>query len=124
MRLEIKTGLLIALLPLSFGLAAKEPPLPIRSGTYTFQHKYAEHPSMPSFPLTVIIKGHHISLVNKTESQVFPKGEIASGTLMWHAKSNQWIIGDDNSERFAEDVGGCSAGPEVVDLKKKIYWTC
>ena len=69
--------------------SAKEPPLPIPSGIYTFQHKYAEQPDMPSFALTATIKGRRIALVNKTESQVFPKGEIASGTLMWHTKSKQ-----------------------------------
>ena len=26
--------------------------------------------------------------------------------------------------RTATEVGGCSDGPEVVDLKKRIYWTC
>ena len=28
------------------------------------------------------------------------------------------------SSPVAEAVGGCSDGPEVVDLEKRIYWTC
>jgi hypothetical protein len=127
MQFKISSISLLFLILFSFVVSAKtplNPNLPIRSGTYKFQHKFAEHPSMPSIALTATIKGRYISLDNKMESQVFPKGNIASGKLMWHAKSKQWIIGNSKQERFAEEVGGCSNGPEVVDLKKRIYWTC
>lgn len=54
----------------------------------------------------------------------FPKGTIAEGTLMWHPKTKEWIIGLEAGDRDAVEVGGCSDGPEVVDLKKRIFWTC
>ena len=104
--------------------AAADPQLPIRSGQYTFQHRFAEQPEMRLEPIVAKISGRHIVLINKAQFGVFPKGIIEAGILMWHAKSKQWIIGDSNSDRFADDVGGCSTGPAVVDLKKKIYWTC
>lgn len=100
------------------------PALPLRSGVYTFKHKFAEQPDMPSLVLTARIRGHHIVLINRSASEVFPKGVIAEGTLMWHAASRQWIIATSKTDRHAKDVGGCSAGPDVVDLRKKIYWTC
>jgi hypothetical protein len=103
---------------------AAEPALPLRSGRYAFQHRFAEQPEMPSIPLLARISGHHIVLINRTPSAVFPKGVIAEGTLMWHARSGQWIIGDKASDRDAEEAGGCSDGPEVVDLVRLIYWTC
>jgi hypothetical protein len=103
---------------------AKEPALPIASGQYKFEHRFAEQPNMKSIPLLVVIKGRKIALINQTQSKVFPIGNIADGTLMWHATSEQWIIGLSKADRTAAHVGGCSDGPEVVDLRKKIYWTC
>ncbi len=117
---------LIALVALATAAAAfaAEPELPIRPGQYAFRHKFAEQPDMRSIPLVARISGRLIVLINEVQSNVFPKGVIAEGTLMWHAKSGQWIIGEDESDRQAEDVGGCSDGPDVVDLEHKIYWTC
>ena len=79
---------------------------------------------MPSITLTAKISGHRIKLINNSQSNVFPKGVIASGKLMWHSSSSQWIIGNSKSDQFAKEAGGCSDGPEVVDLQLKIYWTC
>ncbi len=104
--------------------AGAAPPLPIRSGQYTFQHRFAEHPTVKSISFTAKINGTHIVLINKAKSDVFPKGVIAEGTLMWHAGSGQWIIGQEASDQLVKDVGGCSDGPEIIDLQKKIYWTC
>ena len=103
---------------------AQAPRLPIRSGQYVFHLKDAEFPNMPGIALTAKISGHHIVLIHKGTSSIYPKGVIAEGELMWHAKSRQWIIGQTNSDRYANEVGGCSAGPDVVDLPKRIYWTC
>ena len=104
--------------------AASTPRQPLRSGTYTFQHKFAEHPDMASITLTAKISGGRIKLINKSQSSIFPLGVIASGKLMWHSSTSQWIIVQDRSDELANDVGGCSGGPEVVDLQLKIYWTC
>ena len=102
----------------------REPELPIGSGTYQFKHKFAEHPSMPSIDVTVTIEGRQIKVVNERETSVFPEGIIAEGVLYWHPGSRQWIIGDSQSDREAAEVGGCSDGPEVVDLIGRVYWTC
>jgi len=104
--------------------AETEPPVPIKPGQYTFQHKLAEHPTLPSFRLNATIRGSHIVLTNPAPSGPFPAGVLAEGELMWHAGSKQWIIGTKASDRKELDVGGCSDGPEVVDLVGKIYWTC
>ena len=104
--------------------SATEPPIPIKSGEYTFQHRFAEHPTMPSFRLRAKVDGSHIVLTNPAPSGPFPAGVLAEGELMWHAASKQWIIGSHASDRSVGDVGGCSDGPEVVDLVGKVYWTC
>ncbi len=101
-----------------------EPSLPIASGHYVFQHRFAEQPSIPSIRLNVTISGTHIVVVNPRASDPFPAGILAEGELMWHAGSGQWIIGDKSADRSAREAGGCSDGPEVIDLAGKVYWTC
>ena len=79
---------------------------------------------MRSIKLIAEIIDDHIQLTNADSDDVFDFGVIEEGTLMWHALSEQWIIGDSEEDRYASDVGGCSAGPSVVDLVKLEYWTC
>jgi len=104
--------------------AAEEPLIPLPTGRYEFKHRFAEHPDMSSLKLIAEIIGDHIELTNSDSDAVFPFGLIEEGTLMWHVASQQWIIGDSDEDRNAADVGGCSAGPSVVDLVKLEYWTC
>ena len=99
-----------------------QPPLP--SGDYVFAHRFAEHPDIPSTEFSVQIRGRHVTITNNGPTDVFPRGLIEEGTLMWHAKSGQWIIGTDAADANAADVGGCSDGPSVIDLQRKTYWTC
>ena len=104
--------------------SSKEPPLP--SGDYVFTHKFAEaeQSSIPSIKVDVQIRGRHIVLINNDRTDVFPAGLLEEGTLMWHAASSQWIIGRDPTDEHAPEVGGCSTGPSVIDLGRRIYWTC
>ena len=104
--------------------AAGDPQIPLASGQYVFQHRFAEHPTIPSIQLHVTITDSHIVVVNPTASDPFPAGVLAEGQLMWHTASKQWVIGNEASDKMAQDVGGCSDGPDVVDLADKIYWTC
>jgi hypothetical protein len=103
---------------------AEEPPVPLPTGRYEFRHRFAEHPGIPSIKLIAIIDDDHIELTNADSDKVFPFGLIEEGTLMWHAASQQWIIGYSEQDRNATDVGGCTDGPSVVDLVKLEYWTC
>jgi len=116
--------LLLAATLASPSSAEKDPAVPLAPGHYDFQHRFAEHPAIPSIKLEVTIAGSHIVVVNPVASDPFPAGTLAEGQLMWHAASQQWIIGREPSDKLAADVGGCSDGPETVDLINKIYWTC
>jgi hypothetical protein len=117
----MRACLLFALM-LSACQSSTEPPL--ASGDYVFVHKFAEHPDIPSIKLDVQIRGRHIVLTNNDRTDVFPAGVINEGTLMWHGPSSQWVIGTQLTAADATEVGGCSDGPEVVDLERRIYWTC
>jgi hypothetical protein len=120
----IKHLITIVLLCISCSALAIAPALPLMSGKYTFHHRFSEQPQVKSITLIANIKGRHIELINQTNSAVFPLGTIAEGTLIWHKASKQWIIGDNTADAKAEWVGGCSDGPEVIDLINKTYWTC
>ena len=96
----------------------------LKSGTYTFKHKFSEQPDAGSSPLVVKIKGNQIAVYNREGSGVFPKGLIEKGTLMFHQKSQAWIISTSAEDINAEEVGGCSDGPTMVDLLNKTYWSC
>jgi len=120
--MRVLAALCAALMP---ALACAEvPPIPLATGRYEFAHRYAEYPDVPSIKLIVEIIGDQIELTNADSDEVFPFGVVEKGTLMWHAASGQWIIGHDDGDRVADEVGGCSDGPSVVDLVKLIYWTC
>ena len=79
---------------------------------------------MQSITLVAEIIDDYIELTNADSDAVFDFGIMAKGKLVWHAKSSQWIIATSHADRDADDVGGCSDGPDVVDLQNRIYWTC
>jgi hypothetical protein len=72
----------------------------------------------------VLIAGPHVTVINPGANDGFPEGVIAEGTLAWHAPSRQWIIANDPSDATVAEVGGCSGGPDVIDLGHRVYWTC
>lgn len=104
--------------------SASEPAMRLPPGIYAFQHRFAEHPDLPSIRLEARIEGERITLTNHDRDDVFPRGVISEGRVAWHAASRQWIIAAQPADATAIEVGGCSDGPEVVDLQRKIYWTC
>jgi len=117
-------GTVFAVLVMAAAQATPADRPPIGDGTYTFTHKDAEFENMVIGPVTVKIKGNHITVISSNASDVFGKGIVDEGTLMWHASSKEWIIGQRRADRFASEVGSCSGGPAVVDLRKRIYWSC
>ena len=106
------------------GTVQADPALPIRSGEYIFQHRDAEFPSSHGFPVRVTIRGNKITVINPKPYGPIPGGVIEQATLMWHTKTNQWILGHGDADREAPEVGGCSNGPNVIDFKTRIIWTC
>ena len=106
------------------GSGQADPELPINSGEYVFQHRDAEFPSSPGFPVRVTIRGDEITVTNQKAYGPIPSGVIDQGTLMWHSMTNQWILGYGDADREAPEIGGCSDGPNVVDFEARIIWTC
>jgi hypothetical protein len=71
-----------------------------------------------------VISGDSIKIINNG-SMPGRKGDIIEqGTIIRHKFTGQWIIATKPEDEFAEEVGGCSDGPRVIDFKKKKWWTC
>jgi hypothetical protein len=112
------------LVAISACATSSKPAPPLGNGRYVFQQRFTEHPDMAGLQLDVHIQSRRIKVYALKGDEVFPAGLLEEGKLMWHVKTQQWIIGIDEKDRAAEDAGGCSSGPTAVDLEKKIYWTC
>ncbi len=99
----------------------------LKNGTYKFSIRDAEYVSHPIVAkCKVIIKRDKIKVIYIDSSLTLIKyGDIFDeGILMWHKKTKQWIIGHSKQDKNAKEVGGCSDGPRVIDLKKKEIWNC
>jgi hypothetical protein len=96
-------------------------------GTYRFDIAFAEWEGKSmGEKVTVVINGDSIriiyegdgSLTNAKKGDVFDQGKI-----MKH-KTGVWIIGKSKSDAEADEIGGCSGGPTVLDFKGRKYWMC
>ncbi len=98
---------------------------PIASGTYQFQHKDAEFPNSPGFPVTVKIDGRRVVVTNQQAGRSIPVGVIEAATLIWHPSSGQWILGSGEGDAKAPSVGGCGDNdPHIINFTKREIWTC
>jgi hypothetical protein len=93
------------------------------SGTYEYSVAFAEWggKSLGS-TVTVIIAGDSIKIINNG-SLSGRKGElIEEGKIVRHKATAKWIIATKPEDEFAEEVGGCSDGPRVIDFTSKKWW--
>ena len=128
-RSALATALVLALawsLPTTSPAQPAHRPAPRRpaDGRYRFEHRYAEHPSLPGFAVTVVVRKGRVSVINPQAEDQFPRGTIDGGLLLWNHPTRQWIIGQSADDAHSDNVGGCSDGPSVVDFQRRIYWTC
>ena len=96
-----------------------------KSGTYEYKVAFAEWAGKSlGSTVTVVISGDSIKVINNG-SLSGKKGEIIDlGKIVKHKSTRQWIIATKPEDEFAEEVGGCSDGPRVIDFKNKKWWTC
>lgn len=71
----------------------------------------------------VLLKRDSIQVINDG-SLSGKKGEIIEeGQLLQHI-SGKWIIGTNEDDKFAAEVGGCSEGPLEIYLEERKLWLC
>ena len=113
---------LLLVLFISSGIYAQKP----KNGTYTYTIAFAEHQGKSlGVTCTVIIKGDSIKVIHNGNPNLSgEKGEIIDEGIIIKHKSGKWIIGQSPEDKNAEEIGGCSDGPLVIDFKNKRLWTC
>ena len=74
----------------------------------------------------VIIKGDSITVLHDgNKGMTGEKGDVLDkGKIMKHKMSGEWIIGQSPDDVNAEEVGGCTGGPTVIEFKNKIFHGC
>jgi hypothetical protein len=95
------------------------------SGTYEYQVAFVEWSgkSLRS-TVTVIISGDSIKVINDGSLSGKKGGIIERGKIMKHKSTGKWIIATKPEDEFADEIGGCSDGPRVIDFKNRKWWTC
>ena len=95
----------------------------IPQGNFIYELYFAEFSGrMANAECKVEINGNKI-IVEQTENTNLTGGnEIFSGLILRH-KSGKWILGENEEDKNAEEIGGCTEIP-IIDFKTKIIEWC
>jgi hypothetical protein len=52
------------------------------------------------------------------------KGELLDSGILVRHRTGEWIIVRSHDEIDAEEIGGCTGGPSVIDFDKQKFWMC
>lgn len=75
--------------------------------------------------VTVTIEGDSVSVRYEGDGRLTAKkGQILDSGILRKHRSGKWIIAHDEKDISAPEIGGCSDGPNVIDIIKKQYWMC
>ena len=96
-------------------------------GTYRFDIAFAEWEGKSmGEKVTVVINSDSIRIIYEGDGNLTnaKKGDVFDqGKIMKH-KTGVWVIGKSKSDAQADEIGGCSGGPAVIDFKGRKYWMC
>ena len=98
-------------------------------GKYLFDLKSAELTDevSKSEKVSVIIKGNTIRVIYEGDGTgmiTAEKGTVFEDGIIMKHKSGVWIIGTNQSDVQLDEICSCCDGPNIIDFKNKIYWTC
>ena len=117
-----KVGIIGALLLLGAGSSFAQQ---IARGSYKFTVTSAEWNRKKIATCTVKVFGDSVKVLNDGSGLEGKKGDVLwAGILARHIKTRQWIICSSPQDIYAEDIGGCTGGPYVLDFVKKILEIC
>lgn len=71
----------------------------------------------------VVIEGNKITVYNSKTNPLTGGKVITEGILLKHV-SGTWIIGNDESDKVQEEIGGCTGGPIPIDFESKMIEWC
>lgn len=96
------------------------------SGKYTYDAAFAEWEGKSmGVKVTVLIDGDSVKVVYEGEGSLSVEiGEVLDLGVIAKHQSGYWIITQKPQDVFAEEIGGCTGGPTILDFKNKRYWLC
>ena len=96
---------------------------PIENGTHKFTLLFSEFMSRDyDVPCDVIIDGFSFIIQQNDETGLEGEKVLCKGVLMRH-DSGKWIISDNEEDKHATEIGGCT-GIIVVDFENRIVVWC
>lgn len=96
---------------------------PIENGTYEFTLMFSEFMNRDQDrSCEVIIDGFNILIQQNSKTSLNGNKVLEKGTLMLH-DSGKWIIGKQEADKHAIEIGGCT-DITVVDFNNKIVVWC
>lgn len=97
-----------------------------QNGTYTYDLAFAEFGGKSLGANCVVkIDNDSITVFHNGGNISGNRGDILSaGHIRWHKETKQWIIAESDKDSDADEVGGCSDGPLVIDFRHKKVWLC
>lgn len=69
------------------------------------------------------IEGNNITVYNSETNPLSGGKVIIEGIILKH-ESGQWIIGNHDSDKTQEEIGGCTGGPIPIDFEAKMIEWC
>ena len=89
-----------------------EPSVPLPSGTYQFHQLDDEFAESLGFPVALTIQGTHYTVTTPGPlcGGIAAGDVLATGVILWHRSTKEWILGDSKSDRDAPDVDLGSEG--------------
>jgi hypothetical protein len=120
---EMKKLLTVCLLLLIYTVTLAQKP---KDGTYTYTIVFAEQQGKSlAATCTVIMKGDSVKVIHNGKGNLTGnKGDIIDAGIIMKHKSGKFIIGHDTKDKNANEIGGCSDGPKLIDFKRKKVWGC
>lgn len=98
----------------------------IPQGTFEYElffSEFGQSPDALTASVDVIIKGNEIEVLQNDKTDLPGDKLIIKGILLKH-KSGMWVIGRKESDKDADEVGGCTDGPIPIDFEKKLIEWC
>ncbi len=108
-------------------LLSKVDSIPLDTGRYRFDLISAKAGGQSlGEKVDVLIDGKSIKIIydGTGERLPFKKRELIDQGIILQHKSGNWIIGKDVRDKLLNEIGDCTGGPRIIDLKNKQFIIC
>lgn len=101
--------------------------IPPPNGEYVFDIAFAEWEGRSlGEEVKVVIKNRKVEIkyMGNSNLPIAKKDELLDSGILVRHKSGEWIIIQTQEEINADEIGGCTGGPAIIDFTNKKYIMC